>query len=89
MIVVGQRDRDQLAAFLLGNVSQKLVSLAAGDPPIRSPPMLYSTLLPSASFRVLFKILVATHCTQSFRYKIKPVPLSGSRTGGAEAGCSN
>src|SRR5215472_3468503 len=29
------------------------------------------------------------HCTRSFRYRIKPVPLSESSTGGAEASCSN
>ena len=29
------------------------------------------------------------HCTRSFRYRIKPVPLSEASTGGAEASCSN
>src|ERR1700722_3692443 len=30
-----------------------------------------------------------THCTRSFRYRIKPDPLSGSSTDGAEASSSN
>src|ERR1700681_5007753 len=30
-----------------------------------------------------------THCTRSFRYRTKPVPLSGSSTGGAEVSFSN
>src|SRR5258706_6051673 len=29
------------------------------------------------------------HCTRSFLYRITPVPLSESSTGGSEANCSN